>query len=234
MNKKVTYLIPILLAATLALVSSCRPDSGLYYYYSDNSNGTGGGNGGGGNGCCCCNDNQPSCDSAITVTDENGVPIQNAGVTVFGDNVDAYITDINGETSALDLTSGDYTIEVVASGYDTGVQNFSVSDGICPAINLGLSTPNCDVSFFIKIKSGVSNQPLTFTLDQTLITPDPVTDQYGVATVPGVTPGHHTFDVRYVIPNGGNFDTYVGIGSFDVITGSCPGQITVTMNLVPR
>lgn len=145
----------LILTASLLLISSCRQNEDISYYYNEANTGAGGG-GGCGCGCCgCCNNGNThtvfTCDSTITITDEKGNPIPGATVTVYEDSPKTFTTGNDGTVDITDLGDGEYIIKVVVPGYADKLDTFTVSDGVCPSVDLTLIHNTCYATFSVAV-----------------------------------------------------------------------------------
>ncbi len=140
MKTRARFFMLILAVTLLTLVSACKQNKSLSAYYDENNNNFSG-SGDNNNDCggCCggCDDEEPiTCDSVISIVDKQGLPVENATVTVYSSRTRIFFTDDNGEASVTGFSDGEYVIKVEAEGFNDKVTLITVADNVCPNIEV--------------------------------------------------------------------------------------------------
>jgi len=227
MLSKNTFLI--IMFFSLFLLSSCRTSNSDLSYYSNNAYG--------GSGSChnCCNTcgssgsgSTKTCSSVLTVATQYEVPVEGAFVTVYHNGSQVHITDANGEVDLTGLQDGYYVVKVIAAGYPTVIDTFTVAGGVCPTLSItliGAAVPTCDALFKIVGDALGYSSPVEGAI-LNINGQDYPSDVSGNVTITGLTDGSYPYTVT---ANG----YPISSGVYIVSDLNCPATQVLLLVVVP-
>jgi len=148
------------------------------------------------------------------------VPVDGATLTLYHDGDRVYATDDKGQVDLVGLKDGSYVIKVVADGYPTAIDSFSIEKSICSDRSIKLEAASCSSVFTVMGPSGsgdVAVPGAAVTINgQTYYT-----DKTGQVTIPDLQDGVYSYSV---VVDGREYDD-----RYTVVDLDCQ-PVTVTLN----
>lgn len=192
-------------------------------YYYNNSSGLGGS--GTCNNCCCdtCGDSE-TCDSVLTVTTMQGLPIEGAIVTVYYEGTAIHITNSNGQVPLAELEDGVYLVTVDVDGYERAIETFTVEENVCPDISVTIYNPElttCDATFTFPSQESVEGFTLTSII--TMNGQTATANEDGYATITDLEDDTYAYSVTFEV-NDEPID-YTYEGSYTVTDLDCQATL---------